>query len=104
VDDQQGKHSEQPEKKTEPKPKPNQTKPNQTKPNQTKPHQTTNAPKVDDATWQRLSAADYSSPAALASLPLTERWVVSSLHQLVDRVTACQEGNDFSEAGQVRVD
>ncbi|KIY92089.1 valyl-tRNA synthetase [Monoraphidium neglectum] len=55
---------------------------------------------LDDAAWRDLAAADYSSPAALAGLPLTERWVVSSLHQLVDRVTACQEGEDFSEAGQ----
>ena len=58
--------------------------------------------KVDDAEWARLAAADYSSAAALASLPLAERWVVSSLHKLVDKVTACQEANDFSEAGQVR--
>jgi valyl-tRNA synthetase len=58
---------------------------------------------VDDAAWAKLAAADYSGPAALAALPLTERWVVSSLHQLVDRVTACQEDNDFSEAGQARL-
>ena len=58
---------------------------------------------MDDAEWASLAAADYSSPQALASLPLTERWVVSSLHSLVDRVTTYQEDNNFSEAGQVRV-
>ena len=29
-----------------------------------------------------LAAADFSAPAALAGLPLTERWVVSALHQV----------------------
>jgi hypothetical protein len=29
-----------------------------------------------------LARADFSAPAALAGLPLTERWVVSALHQV----------------------
>jgi hypothetical protein len=30
-----------------------------------------------------LAAADFSSPQALAGLPLAERWIVSRLHQVV---------------------
>jgi valyl-tRNA synthetase len=60
-----------------------------------------NLEKVDDATWAALAAVDYSSPAALASLPLPERWAVSGVHALAERVTAAHEAHDFTEAGQV---
>lgn len=46
---------------------------------------------VDDAEWQRLAAADFSSPAALEALPVAERWVVSSLHATVEAITAAHE-------------
>ncbi|GBF93255.1 valyl-tRNA synthetase [Raphidocelis subcapitata] len=59
-----------------------------------------NLEKVDDAGWAELAAADFSSPAALAALPLAERWVVSGTHELAAKVTAWQEANDFSSAGQ----
>lgn len=49
------------------------------------------AAQVDDAEWQRLAAADFSSPAALEALPVAERWVVSSLHATVEAITAAQE-------------
>jgi valyl-tRNA synthetase len=48
-------------------------------------------PQVDDAEWQRLSSADYSSAAALSSLALPERWVVSTLHRTVADITAAQQ-------------
>ncbi|WIA19379.1 hypothetical protein OEZ85_004004 [Tetradesmus obliquus] len=56
---------------------------------------------VSDAEWQQLSGADFSSSSSSwQGLSLSDRWVLSSLHQLVDQVTACQERFDFNEAGQ----
>ena len=46
---------------------------------------------VDDAEWQRLAAADFSSAAATASLALPERWVVGALHRTVADITAAHE-------------
>ena len=37
-------------------------------------------PQVSDAEWEQLRDADFSSAASLSPLPLTERWIVSSLH------------------------
>ena len=42
----------------------------------------------------------FSTAAGLATLPLPERWVVSRLHQVVERVTRCQSEFDFGEAGR----
>lgn len=56
--------------------------------------------KVSDQRWTELAVADFSAPGAVAALPLTDRWVVSATHQLVDRVTAAQDKYEFSEAGQ----
>lgn len=41
-----------------------------------------NLEQLNDHEWQDLTGADYSSPDALAQLPLAERWVVSALHQV----------------------
>ncbi len=41
-----------------------------------------NLEQLDDREWQQLAGADFSSPDALADLPLAERWVVSALHQV----------------------
>ncbi|CAL8463583.1 g3117 [Coccomyxa elongata] len=51
-----------------------------------------------------LAAADFSRPDALAGLPLTERWMLSSLHQVVDRVTAAHEKLEFGETGRAFYD
>jgi valyl-tRNA synthetase len=56
--------------------------------------------KVSDARWAELAVADFSAPGAVAALPLTDRWVVSATHQLVDRLTAAQDKYEFSETGQ----
>jgi valyl-tRNA synthetase len=56
--------------------------------------------KASDESWAQLAAADFSSQEAVAALPLTERWVVSATHQLVDKVTLAQEEYEFSDAGQ----
>jgi valyl-tRNA synthetase len=33
------------------------------------------------AEWRSLAQADFSGPDSLQGLPLTERWILSSLHQ-----------------------
>lgn len=38
--------------------------------------------KVDDKEWQRLSAADFSSSSSWQGLCLSDRWIISSLHQV----------------------
>lgn len=48
-------------------------------------------PQVDDAEWQRLANADFSTAAATASLALPERWVVGALHRTVADITAAHE-------------
>lgn len=57
--------------------------------------------KVSDEEWQQLAAADFSSSSSSSwdGLCLSDRWILSSLHQLVDRVTALQEDYDFNNAG-----
>jgi valyl-tRNA synthetase len=47
-----------------------------------------------------LADARFDSADALARLPLAERWVVSRLHALVDRVHASHERYDFGDAGR----
>ncbi|PRW33017.1 valyl-tRNA synthetase [Chlorella sorokiniana] len=63
-----------------------------------------NLEKVDDAEWQRLASADFSTAAATASLALPERWVVSALHRTVADITAAHERFDFGEAGRLLYD
>ncbi|KAK9917842.1 hypothetical protein WJX75_008794 [Coccomyxa subellipsoidea] len=50
------------------------------------------------------AAADFSRPESLAELPLAERWILSSLHQVVDRVTAAHERLEFGETGRAFYD
>ncbi|KAK9845737.1 hypothetical protein WJX81_000915 [Elliptochloris bilobata] len=57
-----------------------------------------------EAELAELAAVDLSQPEALTGLPLAERWVLSELHQVVDRVTAAQERLDFGEAGRAMYD
>ncbi|KAG1680013.1 hypothetical protein FOA52_007077 [Chlamydomonas sp. UWO 241] len=55
--------------------------------------------KTDEAEWAAASTADFSTPEALASLPLAERWAVSLLHQTIDGVTERYDKYDFNQAG-----
>lgn len=59
---------------------------------------------VSDSEWQALARADFSADGALTGLPLAERWILSSLHELVARVSARHERLDLSEAGQQSLD
>jgi len=52
----------------------------------------------------QLAAADFSSQASLAGVPLTERWIVSTLHQVVARSTAAHEKLEMAEAGRLLYD
>lgn len=46
-------------------------------------------------------ASEYSSADSLARLPLTERWVISALHQVVNRSTAAHDKLELAEAGRL---
>jgi valyl-tRNA synthetase len=37
---------------------------------------------VDANEWQRLAAADFSSSSSWVGMSLSDRWVLSSLHQV----------------------
>lgn len=63
-----------------------------------------NLEQLDDREWQELAGADFSSPDALADLPLAERWIVSALHQVVDKSTTAHERHDFGDAGRLLYD
>lgn len=54
--------------------------------------------------WQSLAQADFSAPEALQGLPLTERWILSSLHQVAKRSTAAHEKLELAEAGRLLYD
>lgn len=41
-----------------------------------------NLEQLDKEEWSGLAQADFSSPGALAQLPLAEQWVISALHQV----------------------
>ena len=41
-----------------------------------------NLEQLEEAEWQELAGAEFSSPDALRQLPLAERWVISALHQV----------------------
>ena len=47
-----------------------------------------------------LADARFDTRAALEALPLAERWIVSRLHALVDRVHVSHERYDFGDAGR----
>ena len=49
---------------------------------------------------ESLADVDFSRVDSILSLPVVERWIISRLHQLVDRMTALQERYDLSEAGR----
>ena len=48
--------------------------------------------------------AVFDTPQALAALPLSERWVVSRLHQVVDKSHIHHERFDLGEAGRAAAD
>lgn len=58
----------------------------------------------DGAEWAELQSASFSSAADLKALPLTERWVLSALHQVSDDCTTALERMDFSAAGRQSYD
>lgn len=62
-----------------------------------------NLEQVDDSEWSQLSTADFSSPSHLAGLPLTERWVISSLHEVrhehVDMTSSRADRTDVADHG-----
>ena len=41
-----------------------------------------NLEEVSDEEWDSLAKADFSTAQALDGLPLAERWILSSLHQV----------------------
>ena len=59
--------------------------------------------------WAALTAVaaapgvppQFNSAAAVATLALPERWIISQLHAAVDAITAAQENFDFGEAGRL---
>eukprot|EP00963_Diacronema_lutheri_P012158 scaffold1645_cov288-Pavlova_lutheri.AAC.15 len=51
-----------------------------------------------------LVARKFDTSASLADLPLAERWIVSSLHMLVDHVSECNDRHDFGESGRALYD
>ena len=46
------------------------------------------------------NAFETTDPNALAALPTPEAWIISRLHETVDRVTAAHDRYDFGEAGR----
>eukprot|EP00884_Botryococcus_braunii_P003795 jgi/Botrbrau1/13416/Bobra.0082s0022.1 len=56
---------------------------------------------VSSEEWERLADADLSSQEAFRSLSVPDRWILSTLHQTVDRVTAALERLDFGEMGRL---
>ncbi|KAK9846098.1 hypothetical protein WJX84_007187, partial [Apatococcus fuscideae] len=63
-----------------------------------------NLQNVDQERWHSLETADFSQPESLQELPLTERWILSATHQVVDEVTAAQERLDFGAVGRLIYD
>lgn len=63
-----------------------------------------NLEKLDTAERCALADASFRDPASLAKLPLAERWIVSKVHEEVDRITDCNEKYDFGEAGRALYD
>ncbi|KAL3143467.1 hypothetical protein ABBQ38_002278 [Trebouxia sp. C0009 RCD-2024] len=63
-----------------------------------------NLEQLDEEEWSGLAQADFSSPGALHQLPLPERWVLSALHQVIDRSSTAHERHDFGDAGRMLYD
>lgn len=61
-------------------------------------------PSSDTSAWEHIREHKFDTEAAVASLPLAERWVVSKLHELVDSVTTDYERFFFNEAGRAIYD
>ncbi|CAL5223969.1 g6577 [Coccomyxa viridis] len=57
-----------------------------------------------DSELAELAAAEFSTSQSLAELPLVERWILSALHQVLDRVTAAHEKLEFGESGRAFYD
>ena len=55
---------------------------------------------LSDADRAALADARFDTPEALAQLSLAERWIVSRLHALIDRVHVSHERYDFGDAGR----
>lgn len=54
----------------------------------------------DPVQLEFLKDLDFSCEGSLEGLPLMERWILSRLHQTIDRVTELMERFDLSEAGR----
>lgn len=58
-----------------------------------------NLPK-DQSALNALAVMDFSSEQKFSKLPLSERWIVSRLHEVIDSVTIQQESFNIGEAGR----
>lgn len=54
----------------------------------------------DQATLSALAVTEFPSQHELSKLPLSERWIVSRLHEVIDSVTSLQESFNIGEAGR----
>eukprot|EP00210_Caulerpa_lentillifera_P001746 g1676.t1 len=54
----------------------------------------------DPAELDALKRVNFAKKESMEGLPLMERWIISRLHQTVDRVTELMERFDLSEAGR----
>ncbi|XP_006826387.2 valine--tRNA ligase, chloroplastic/mitochondrial 2 isoform X2 [Amborella trichopoda] len=54
--------------------------------------------------WENLSAFKIDTEESLLGLPLTERWVVSKLHELIDDVTSSYDKFFFGDVGRAIYD
>lgn len=62
---------------------------------------------VKDLSEEELSTIvrrKFDTPESITDLPLVERWIVSSLHGLIDHVSACNDRHDFGESGRALYD
>ncbi|KAJ7531224.1 hypothetical protein O6H91_14G037100 [Diphasiastrum complanatum] len=57
-------------------------------------------PASETAFWTRLALQKFDTQEALDQLPLSERWVVTKLHILIDAVTVNYEKLEFGEGGR----
>jgi len=62
---------------------------------------------IKDLSEEELSTIvrrKFDTPESIADVPLVERWIVSSLHELIDHVSACNDRHDFGESGRALYD